>query len=164
MVSHSPSLVSLIRFSLLLTPSRLPVFPWDCAKVGYNDFHLEPWCRCCFTRSYLPCSSQIVSINICTPNPNANRNRNLTVTLTSQSVSINISTTAKDDIVSLTVRPWFDMVEDIRSQVCSIDTPSQRLQLFLGSKRLQKDGRVLAQHGVVAGSTVHLVSAQSVPR
>ena len=73
-------------------------------------------------------------------------------------MSINISTTAKDDIVSLTVRPWFDMVEDIRSQVCSIDTPSQRQQLFLGSKRLHEDGRVLALHGVVAGSTVHLVN------
>ena len=55
------------------------------------------------------------------------------------------------------------MVEDIRSQVCPIDIPPQRQQLFLGSKRLQEDGCVLALHGVVAGSTLHLVSAKSVP-
>ena len=69
-----------------------------------------------------------------------------------------ISTPDGDEVVSLTVRPWFDMLADIQARVFANDTPSQRQQLFLGSKRLQDDGSVLAQHGVIAEVTVHLVS------
>ena len=75
-----------------------------------------------------------------------------------QSVRISVCTPDGDAVASLTVRPWFDMVADIQAQVFASDTPSQRQQLFLGSKRLQDDGSVLAQHGVIAGVTVHLVS------
>ena len=69
-----------------------------------------------------------------------------------------VSTSDGEDVISLIVRPWFDMVVDIEAQVFASDTPSQRQQLFLGSKRLQDDGSVLAQHGVIAEVTVHLVS------
>ena len=63
-------------------------------------------------------------------------------------------------MVSLTVRPWFDMVEDLQAKAFAADTPEQRQQLFFDGKQLQEDGRVLAQHGVVAGTTVQLVSAR----
>ena len=62
-------------------------------------------------------------------------------------------------MTSLMVRPWFDMVTDLQAQAFAIDTPSQRQQLFCDGKRLQDDGRVLALHGVVAASTIPLVSA-----
>ena len=71
---------------------------------------------------------------------------------------ISVCTPDGDDVASLTVRPWFDMVEDLQAQVFASDTPSQRQQLLFGNKRLQNDGSFLAQHGVVAGATVHLVS------
>ena len=61
-------------------------------------------------------------------------------------------------MTSLSVRPWLDEIRILQTQVFSIDTPSQRQQLFLGDKQLEDDGRVLAQHGVVAESTIHLVS------
>ena len=53
---------------------------------------------------------------------------------------------------------WLDNIRTLQTQVFSIDTPSQRQQLFLGDKLLEDDGRVLAQHGVVAESTIQLVS------
>ena len=61
------------------------------------------------------------------------------------------------------MRPWFDMVEDLQVQVFDKDTPSQRQRLIFGvgpSNRLKDDGRVLAMHGVVAESTVQLVSVR----
>ena len=61
-------------------------------------------------------------------------------------------------MTSLTVRPWFDTVEDLQSQAFAIDTPSQRQQLVLDGKRLTEDGRVLAQHGLVEECTIQLVS------
>ena len=61
-------------------------------------------------------------------------------------------------MTSLTVRPWFDIVNDLQSQAFAIDTPSQRQQLLLDGKRLKEDGRVLAQHGVVEECTIQLVS------
>ena len=63
-------------------------------------------------------------------------------------------------MTSLTVRPWFESIEDLQAKAFAADTPEQRQQLFLGGKQLQEDGRVLAQHGVVAGTTIHLVSAR----
>ena len=75
-----------------------------------------------------------------------------------QSARIFVRTPDGDDVASLTVRPWFDMVADLQAQVFASDTPSQRQQLLFGNKRLQNDGSFLAQHGVVAGATVHLVS------
>ena len=63
-------------------------------------------------------------------------------------------------MVSLVVRPWFDTVEDLQSKAFAVDTPEQRQQLFFNGKQLQEDGRVLAQHGVVAQTTVQLVSAR----
>ena len=77
-----------------------------------------------------------------------------------QSVQIFLSANDGDTIVSLTVRPWFDMVEDLQAKAFAADTPEQRQQLFLDGKQLQEDGRVLAQHGVVAQTTVQLVSAR----
>ena len=62
-------------------------------------------------------------------------------------------------MASLTVRPWFDMVEDLREKAFVTDTPEQRQQLFLDGKQLQDDGRVLAEHGIVAETTIQLVSA-----
>ena len=67
---------------------------------------------------------------------------------------------AGDALTTLTVRPWFDTVEDLQVQAFASDTPSQRQQLILDSKRLQDDGRVLALHGVVAECTVQLVSVK----
>ena len=61
-------------------------------------------------------------------------------------------------MTSLSVRPWLDGIRILQAQVFSNDTPSQRQQLFLGDKQLEDDGRVLAQHGVVADSTIQLVS------
>ena len=61
-------------------------------------------------------------------------------------------------MVSLTVRPWFDMVEDLQAKAFAADTPEQRQQLFFDGKQLQDDGRVLAQLGVVAETTIQLVS------
>ena len=63
-----------------------------------------------------------------------------------------------DTAVSLTVRPWFESVEDFQAKAFAADTPEQRQRLFFNGKRLQEDGRVLAQHGVVAESTIQLVS------
>ena len=75
-----------------------------------------------------------------------------------QSVRIYVSTIEGGDVTSLSVRPWLDDIRILQTQVFSIDTPSQRQQLFLGDKQLEDDGRVLAQHGVVADSTIQLVS------
>ena len=61
-------------------------------------------------------------------------------------------------MTSLSVRPWLDDIRILQAQVFPTDTPSQRQQLFLGDKQLEDDGRVLAQHGVVADSTIQLVS------
>ena len=76
-----------------------------------------------------------------------------------QNVRICIATTDGGAVTSLTVRPWFDTVTGLQSLVSSADTPSQRQQLFFRGDRLQEDGRVLAQHGVIAGCTINLVSA-----
>ena len=67
---------------------------------------------------------------------------------------------AGDALTTLTVRLWLDTVEDLQAQAFASDTPSQRQQLFLDGKRLQDDGRVLVQHGVVAECTIQLVSAR----
>ena len=52
------------------------------------------------------------------------------------------------------------MVEDLQAKAFAADTPEQRQQLFFDGKQLQEDGRVLAHHGVVAGTTVQLVSVR----
>ena len=75
-----------------------------------------------------------------------------------QNVRIYVSTIEGGDVTSLSVRPWLDDIRILQTQVFSIDTPPQRQQLFLGDKQLEDDGRVLAQHGVVAESTIQLVS------
>ncbi len=62
-------------------------------------------------------------------------------------------------MTSVTVRPWVDTVTDLQAKVFAADTPSQRQQLFFRGDRLQEDGRVLAQHGVIEGCSIHLVSA-----
>ena len=62
-------------------------------------------------------------------------------------------------MTSVTVRPWVDTVTDLQAKVFAADTPSQRQQLFFRGDRLQEDGRVLTQHGVIEGCTIHLVSA-----
>ena len=62
-----------------------------------------------------------------------------------------------DALTTITVRPWFDTVEDLQAKAFASDTPSQRQQLLLDGKRLQDDGRVLALHGVVAECTIQLV-------
>ena len=54
------------------------------------------------------------------------------------------------------------MVEDLQAKAFAADTPEQRQQLFLDGKRLQEDGRVLAQHGIVAQTTVQLVSMREI--
>ena len=74
-------------------------------------------------------------------------------------MQIYLSQKGGDAVVSLTVRPWFDMVEDLREKAFVTDTPEQRQQLFLDGKQLQDDGRVLAEHGIVAETTIQLVSA-----
>ena len=73
-------------------------------------------------------------------------------------MQIYLSQKGGDAVVSLTVRPWFDMVEDLQAKAFAADTPEQRQQLFFDGKQLQDDGRVLAQHGVVAETTIQLVS------
>ena len=79
-----------------------------------------------------------------------------------QSARIYVSAADGDALTSLTVRPWFDAVTDLQAQVCVVDTqstPSQRQQLFFRGDQLLEDGRVLAQHGVIAECTIQLVSA-----
>ena len=58
---------------------------------------------------------------------------------------------------SLTVRPWFDTIADLQAQAFAVDIPSRRQQLSLGGNLLQDDGRVLAQHGVMAECSMQLV-------
>lgn len=81
-----------------------------------------------------------------------------------QNVEIYVSPIDGDDSTktSITVRPWLDTVKDLQAKVFVSDTPKQRQQLFLvggGGERLQDDGVVLALHGVMAKSTIQLVSA-----
>ena len=76
-----------------------------------------------------------------------------------QSARIHIATTDGGAVTSVTVRPWIDAVTNLQAQVFATDTPSQRQQLFFRGEQLQEDGRVLAQHGVIAGCTIQLVSA-----
>ena len=73
-------------------------------------------------------------------------------------MQIYLSQKGGDAVVSLTVRPWFESVEDLQLKAFAADTPGQRQQLFLDGKQLQEDGGVLAQHGIVAGTTIQLVS------
>ena len=73
-------------------------------------------------------------------------------------MQIYLSAKSGDAVTSLTVRPWFESVEDLQLKAFAADTPGQRQQLFLDGKQLQEDGRVLAQHGIVAGTTIQLVS------
>ena len=75
-----------------------------------------------------------------------------------QTVEISVGTTGGDDVVFLNVRPWYDLVQDLQSQAFGSEAPSHRQQLLLDGKRMKEDGRVLAQHGVLAGSAVILVS------
>ena len=76
-----------------------------------------------------------------------------------QSARIHIATTDGGAATSVTVRPWLDTVTNLQAQAFAADTPSQRQQLFFRGEQLQEDGRVLAQHGVIAGCTINLVSA-----
>ena len=62
-----------------------------------------------------------------------------------------------DALTTITMRPWFDTVEDLQAKAFASDTPSQRQQLILDGKRLTDDGRVLALRGVVAECTIQLV-------
>ncbi len=61
-------------------------------------------------------------------------------------------------MASITVRPWFDTLEDLQAQIFASDMPSQRQLCFVDGKQLKDDGSVLAQHGVVAETTIKLVS------
>ena len=62
-----------------------------------------------------------------------------------------------DALTTITVRPWFDTVEDLQTRAFASDIPSQRQQLILDGKRLTDDGRVLALRGVEAECTIQLV-------
>ena len=62
-----------------------------------------------------------------------------------------------DALTTITVRPWFDTVEDLQAKAFASDIPSQRQQLILDGKRLTDDGRVLALRGVEAECTIQLV-------
>ena len=65
-----------------------------------------------------------------------------------QSARVYVSTAGADVANTLIVRPWFDTVRELQSQAFATNTPPQRQQLFLGDRRLQDDGRVLALHGL----------------
>ena len=73
-------------------------------------------------------------------------------------MQIYIASSDGDAVNSLTVRPWFDEVKDLRSKVLDADIPLQRQQLVFQGNQLHTDGRVLAQHGVTAECTIKLVS------
>ena len=77
-----------------------------------------------------------------------------------QSVRINVSPFDSEILITtgITLRPWFNTVEDLKAQAFASDILSQRQQLLLDGMPLQDDGRVLALHGVVAECTIHLVS------
>ena len=76
-----------------------------------------------------------------------------------QSAQIYVSLNGTASATPLRLRLWFDTVAELESQAFALcaDTPSPRQQLYLGDKRLQDDGRVLALHGVMPGCTIRLV-------
>ena len=59
------------------------------------------------------------------------------------------------------MRLWTDDVASLEDKVFVADTPRQRQRIWFAGSRLQDDGRVLAQYGLVAECTVHLVSEGS---
>ena len=75
-----------------------------------------------------------------------------------QGAEIFIKTKLGQMVATVTVHPWADGVNTLETQVFDPAVPSQRQYLLFAGARLQEDGRVLAQHGVVAESTVYLVS------
>ena len=75
-----------------------------------------------------------------------------------QGAEIFIKTKLGQMVATVTVHPWADGVRSLETQVFDPAVPSQRQYLLFAGARLQEDGRVLAQHGVVAESTVYLVS------
>ena len=79
------------------------------------------------------------------------------VVLCPQEVQIYVSPAGGGATSTVTVRLWHDTVADLQKQAFSTDKPPQRQQLFLAGKRLEDDGNVLSQHGVVAECTIQLV-------
>ena len=112
--------------------------------------------------------ASLALLNATVNNSHSNRDigivsRTCVSVLPTQCVRIHASTANDDDLRSITVRPWFDMVTDLEAQTFAKDTPPQRQQLILDGKRLKDDGRVLALHGVVAECTIQLVSRMHPP-
>ena len=106
--------------------------------------------------------ASLALLNATVNNSHSNRDigivsRTCVSVLPTQCVRIHVSTANDDDLRSITVRPWFDMVTDLEAQTFAKDTPPQRQQLILDGKRLKDDGRVLALRGVVAECTIQLV-------
>ena len=63
-----------------------------------------------------------------------------------------------ESVATVTVHLSFDGVASLEDKVFDADVPRQRQHLLFEGLPLQDDRRVLAQHGVKAGSTIQLVS------
>ena len=62
-------------------------------------------------------------------------------------------------MATLSVQLNMDTVHQLCTRIYeTTKTPVQRQQLLLAGRELQRDGRTLAEHGVAAESTLHLVT------
>ena len=61
-------------------------------------------------------------------------------------------------MATISVQPTVDTVYHICARISeATQIPVQRQQLLFAGRELQRDGRTLAEHGVVGESTLHLV-------
>ena len=61
-------------------------------------------------------------------------------------------------VTKLDVQPTVDTVHQVSTRISNvIKVPVARQQLLFQGQQLHRDGRTLAEHGVVAGSKLHLV-------
>ena len=62
-------------------------------------------------------------------------------------------------MATLSVQLNMDTIHQLCTRIYeTTKTPVQRQQLLLAGRELQRDGRTLAEHGVAAESTLHLVT------
>ena len=89
---------------------------------------------------------------------NANQHCAQTPAASSQ---IFITTLDGDSMTAISVCLTVDTVHHICNRVSeATQIPVQRQKILFAGRELQRDGRTLSEHGVVAESTLHLVNGE----
>ena len=80
-------------------------------------------------------------------------------------VPISIVTADGVAVTTIIVRPTMDTVQQVFSQIgLTMQIPVNELRLLFAGRELERDESKLAEHGVVRGSTLHLVKTARLGR